>query len=84
MFAQMAELIYLCNCSTLNNYMIMKVVRKMVSILDQRFQDAEQQFLEVMYGAKKVSYQKLKLKKKIVLHADHRQEIGILNKGLCN
>uniref|UniRef100_A0A4W4G662 Endothelin-converting enzyme 1 n=1 Tax=Electrophorus electricus TaxID=8005 RepID=A0A4W4G662_ELEEL len=38
---------------TLNNYMIMKVVRKMVSILDQRFQDAEQRFLEVMYGAKK-------------------------------
>uniref|UniRef100_A0A665XCV4 Endothelin-converting enzyme 1 n=1 Tax=Echeneis naucrates TaxID=173247 RepID=A0A665XCV4_ECHNA len=37
----------------LNNYMIMKVVRKMVSILDQRFQDAEQRFLEVMYGTKK-------------------------------
>lgn len=40
--------------SLLNNYMIMKVVRKMVSILDQRFQDAEQRFLEVMYGTKKV------------------------------
>lgn len=40
--------------------MIMKVVRKMVSILDQRFQDAEQRFLEVMYGAKKVSDQRLK------------------------
>lgn len=26
----------------------------MVSILDQRFQDAEQRFLEVMYGTKKV------------------------------
>lgn len=51
----MAELIFLCECSTLNNYMIMKVVRKMVSILDQKFQDAEQRFLEVMYGAKKVS-----------------------------
>lgn len=35
--------------------MIMKVVRKMVSILDQRFQDAEQRFLEVMYGTKKVT-----------------------------
>lgn len=34
--------------------MIMKVVRKMVSILDQRFQDAEQRFFEVMYGTKKV------------------------------
>lgn len=41
--------------SLLNNYMIMKVVRKMVSILDQRFQDAEQRFLEVMYGIKKVT-----------------------------
>lgn len=40
--------------SLLNNYMIMKVVRKMVSILDERFQDAEQRFLEVMYGTKKV------------------------------
>ncbi|MFT7814149.1 hypothetical protein Z043-112628 [Arapaima gigas] len=37
----------------LNNYMMMKVVRKMVSILDQRFQDAEQRFFEVMYGTKK-------------------------------
>lgn len=27
----------------------------MVSILDQRFQDAEQRFLEVMYGTKKVT-----------------------------
>ena len=26
----------------------------MVSILDQKFQDAEQRFLEVMYGTKKV------------------------------
>lgn len=32
----------------------MKVVRKMVFILDQKFQDAEQRFLEVMYGTKKV------------------------------
>lgn len=42
------------SCSLLNNYMIMKVVRKMVSVLDQKFQDAEQHFLEVMYGTKKV------------------------------
>lgn len=33
---------------------MMKVVRKMASILDQKFQDAEQRFLEVMYGTKKV------------------------------
>lgn len=32
----------------------MKVVRKMVSILDKKFQDAEQRFFEVMYGTKKV------------------------------
>lgn len=34
--------------------MIMKVVRKMVSFLDQRFQESEQRFMEVMYGTKKV------------------------------
>lgn len=31
----------------------------MVSILDQRFQDAEQRFLEVMYGTKKVTSQQI-------------------------
>uniref|UniRef100_A0A8D3DNX8 Endothelin-converting enzyme 1 n=1 Tax=Scophthalmus maximus TaxID=52904 RepID=A0A8D3DNX8_SCOMX len=51
---KVSELITKTNKSLLNNYMIMKVVRKMVSILDQRFQDAEQRFLEVMYGTKKV------------------------------
>uniref|UniRef100_A0A8C1X592 Endothelin-converting enzyme 1 n=1 Tax=Cyprinus carpio TaxID=7962 RepID=A0A8C1X592_CYPCA len=50
---KVSELISNTNKSVLNNYMIMKVVRKMVSILDQRFQDAEQHFLEVMYGTKK-------------------------------
>uniref|UniRef100_A0A672M9P9 Endothelin-converting enzyme 1 n=1 Tax=Sinocyclocheilus grahami TaxID=75366 RepID=A0A672M9P9_SINGR len=50
---KVSELISNTNKSVLNNYMIMKVVRKMVSILDQRFQDAEQRFLEVMYGTKK-------------------------------
>ncbi|XP_026880267.2 endothelin-converting enzyme 1 isoform X2 [Electrophorus electricus] len=50
---KVSQLISNTSKSTLNNYMIMKVVRKMVSILDQRFQDAEQRFLEVMYGAKK-------------------------------
>lgn len=50
---KVSELISNTNKSILNNYMIMKVVRKMVSILDQRFQDAEQRFLEVMYGTKK-------------------------------
>ncbi|XP_052465569.1 endothelin-converting enzyme 1 isoform X1 [Carassius gibelio] len=50
---KVSELISNTNKSVLNNYMIMKVVRKMVSILDQKFQDAEQRFLEVMYGTKK-------------------------------
>lgn len=50
---KVSQLISNTSKSTLNNYMIMKVVRKMVSILDQKFQDAEQRFLEIMYGAKK-------------------------------
>ncbi|XP_056158200.1 endothelin-converting enzyme 1 isoform X1 [Lampris incognitus] len=50
---KVSDLITNTNKSLLNNYMIMKVVRKMVSILDQRFQDCEQRFLEVMYGTKK-------------------------------
>ncbi|XP_008318964.1 endothelin-converting enzyme 1 [Cynoglossus semilaevis] len=50
---KVSELITKTNKSLLNNYMIMKVVRKMVSVLDQRFQDAEQRFLETMYGTKK-------------------------------
>ncbi|XP_072282817.1 endothelin-converting enzyme 1 [Pyxicephalus adspersus] len=39
----------------LNNYMIWNLVRKTSSLLDQRFQDAEEKFMEVMYGTKKVS-----------------------------
>uniref|UniRef100_A0A8C2KIG0 Endothelin-converting enzyme 1 n=1 Tax=Cyprinus carpio TaxID=7962 RepID=A0A8C2KIG0_CYPCA len=58
---RVSELISNTNKSVLNNYMIMKVVRKMVSILDQRFQDAEQRFLEVMYGTKKSCMPRWKL-----------------------
>ncbi|XP_053724409.1 endothelin-converting enzyme 1 isoform X1 [Synchiropus splendidus] len=50
---RVSDLIQNTNKSLLNNYMIMKVVRKMVSILDQRFRDAEQRFNEVMFGTKK-------------------------------
>ncbi|KAJ8391177.1 hypothetical protein AAFF_G00096060 [Aldrovandia affinis] len=50
---KVSDLINGTDKSILNNYMIMKVVRKMVSILDQRFQDVEQRFFEVMYGTKK-------------------------------
>ncbi|XP_063292715.1 endothelin-converting enzyme 1 isoform X2 [Pelobates fuscus] len=37
----------------LNNYVVWNVVRKASSFLDQRFQDAEEKFMEVMYGTKK-------------------------------
>lgn len=50
---KVSNLITKTNKSLLNNYMMMKVVRKMASILDQKFQDAEQRFFEVMYGTKK-------------------------------
>ncbi|XP_038864502.1 endothelin-converting enzyme 1-like isoform X4 [Salvelinus namaycush] len=50
---KVSDLIASTNKSVLNNYMIMKVVRKMVFILDKKFQDAEQRFFEVMYGTKK-------------------------------
>lgn len=42
-------------CSLLNNYMIWNLVRKTSSFLDQRFQDADEKFMEIMYGTKKVS-----------------------------
>ncbi|KAJ3602526.1 hypothetical protein NHX12_030279 [Muraenolepis orangiensis] len=58
---EVSDLILKTNKSLLNNYMIMKVVRKMVSILDRRFQDAEKQFLEVMYGTKKSCMERWKL-----------------------
>lgn len=34
--------------------MIWNLVRKTSPFLDQRFQDAEEKFMEVMYGTKKV------------------------------
>ena len=35
--------------------MIWNLVRKTSSFLDQRFQDADEKFMDVMYGTKKVS-----------------------------
>uniref|UniRef100_A0A673ZZG1 Endothelin-converting enzyme 1 n=1 Tax=Salmo trutta TaxID=8032 RepID=A0A673ZZG1_SALTR len=58
---KVSDLIASTNKSILNNYMIMKVLRKMVSILDQKFQDAEQRFFEVMYGTKKSCIPRWKL-----------------------
>ncbi|OCT73368.1 hypothetical protein XELAEV_18036351mg [Xenopus laevis] len=37
----------------LNNYMMWNLMRKTSSFLDQRFQDAEEKLIEVMYGTKK-------------------------------
>lgn len=46
---------WFCCHSLLNNYMMWNLVRKTSSFLDQRFQDADEKFMEVMYGTKKVS-----------------------------
>ncbi|PIO11786.1 hypothetical protein AB205_0163280, partial [Aquarana catesbeiana] len=50
---QVSGLIYATDERILNNYMIWNVVRKTSALLDQRFQDVEEKFLEVMYGTKK-------------------------------
>ncbi|XP_069466454.1 endothelin-converting enzyme 1 isoform X2 [Ambystoma mexicanum] len=50
---QVSELINATDKNLLNNYMMWNVVRKVSSFLDQRFQDVEEKFLEVMYGTKK-------------------------------
>lgn len=47
-------LFHFSHLSLLHNYMIWNLVRKRCSFLDQRFQDAEEKFIEVMYGTKKV------------------------------
>ncbi|XP_058857815.1 endothelin-converting enzyme 1-like isoform X2 [Acipenser ruthenus] len=50
---RVSDLINSTDKSVLNNYMILNVVRKTASSLDHRFQDAQDKFLEVMYGIKK-------------------------------
>lgn len=50
---QVSELINATDKSLLNNYMMWNVVRKASAFLDQRFQDAEEKFLQAMYGTKK-------------------------------
>nr|XP_025041627.1 endothelin-converting enzyme 1 isoform X3 [Pelodiscus sinensis] len=50
---QVSNLIQATDRCLLNNYMIWNLVRKTSSFLDQRFQDAEEKFMEVMYGTKK-------------------------------
>ncbi|XP_048681395.1 endothelin-converting enzyme 1 isoform X4 [Caretta caretta] len=50
---QVSSLIQATDRCLLNSYMIWNLVRKTSSFLDQRFQDAEEKFMEVMYGTKK-------------------------------
>ncbi|KYO24631.1 endothelin-converting enzyme-like 1 isoform B [Alligator mississippiensis] len=50
---QVSTLILNTDKCLLNSYMIWNLVRKTSSFLDQRFQDAEEKFMEVMYGTKK-------------------------------
>ncbi|XP_067423070.1 endothelin-converting enzyme 1 isoform X1 [Emydura macquarii macquarii] len=50
---QVSSLLQATDRCLLNSYMIWTLVRKTSSFLDQRFQDAEEKFMEVMYGTKK-------------------------------
>uniref|UniRef100_A0A8C0QCP9 Endothelin-converting enzyme 1 n=1 Tax=Canis lupus familiaris TaxID=9615 RepID=A0A8C0QCP9_CANLF len=60
---QVSTLINNTDKCLLNNYMIWNLVRKTSSFLDQRFQDADEKFMEVMYGTKKASEIILEIKK---------------------
>ncbi|KAJ6656854.1 hypothetical protein lerEdw1_003185 [Lerista edwardsae] len=50
---QVSALILSTDRGLLHNYMVMTLVRKTCSLLDRRFQDAEEKFMEIMYGTKK-------------------------------
>ncbi|XP_054857015.1 endothelin-converting enzyme 1 isoform X2 [Eublepharis macularius] len=50
---QVSSLILTTDKCLLHNYMIWNLVRKTCTFLDQRFQDAEEKFMETMYGTKK-------------------------------
>uniref|UniRef100_A0A8D0KHS2 Endothelin-converting enzyme 1 n=1 Tax=Salvator merianae TaxID=96440 RepID=A0A8D0KHS2_SALMN len=50
---RVSNLIFTTDKRILHNYMIWHLVRKGAGFLDQRFQDAEEKFMEVMYGSKK-------------------------------
>ncbi|KAJ7306527.1 hypothetical protein JRQ81_009887 [Phrynocephalus forsythii] len=50
---QVSSLILRTDKRILHNYMLWNLVRKGATLLDQRFQDAEEKFMEVMYGSKK-------------------------------
>ncbi|XP_043919104.1 endothelin-converting enzyme 1 isoform X1 [Protopterus annectens] len=50
---QVSDLINSTDKSILNIYMICNIVKKVAIFLDQRFKDAEEKLLEIMYGTKK-------------------------------
>ncbi|XP_042336186.1 endothelin-converting enzyme 1 isoform X2 [Sceloporus undulatus] len=50
---QVSYLILNTDARILHNYVVWQLVRKGAALLDERFQDAEEKFLEVMYGSKK-------------------------------
>uniref|UniRef100_A0ACB8EEA6 Endothelin-converting enzyme 1 n=1 Tax=Sphaerodactylus townsendi TaxID=933632 RepID=A0ACB8EEA6_9SAUR len=50
---QVSRLILTTDKCLLHNYMIWNLVRKTCLFLDQRFQDAEEKFMETMYGTRK-------------------------------
>ncbi|XP_050787171.1 endothelin-converting enzyme 1 isoform X1 [Gopherus flavomarginatus] len=50
---QVSSLIQATDRCLLNSYMIWNLVRKTSSFLDQRFQEAEEKLMEIMYGTKK-------------------------------
>lgn len=55
--------------------MIMKVVRKMVSVLDQRFQETEKRFLEAMSGTKKVRDAVVSLIQRVTAEQRNKTEV---------
>ncbi|XP_077167865.1 endothelin-converting enzyme 1 isoform X2 [Paroedura picta] len=51
---QISDLIFATDKCLLHSYMIWNLVRKTCSFLDQRFQDAEEKFMDIMYGTRKM------------------------------
>ncbi|XP_063001348.1 endothelin-converting enzyme 1 isoform X2 [Elgaria multicarinata webbii] len=50
---QVSSLILSTDRQVLHNHMVWHLVRKGAAFLDQRFQDADEKFLEILYGSKK-------------------------------
>ncbi|XP_036203207.1 endothelin-converting enzyme 1 isoform X4 [Myotis myotis] len=59
--SQVSALINNTDKCLLNNYMIWTLVRKTTGFLDQRFQDADEKLMEIIYGTKKTCLPRWKL-----------------------